>query len=267
MEIKEFRELITDYISENLSEEKQQEFEQFLIDNPTCLQEVEEMKLFWNGVEEDVAPSGAMDVKFYTMLNSQEEKKEKISFFTKLEQLFILKFPKQLAYTLAILTVGFFIGNFNPLSNGTEPTIEQAKTIERAETETENVRSQLVLTLLDQPSANKRLQAVNEVNKLSSVTGTIIKALFSTLNNDANVNVRLSAIEALANYADISLVREGLVASIIHQKSPMVQIALADLMVKLQEKKAVKSFKKLIKEKDVNESAKEKMKESIEQII
>lgn len=261
MEIKEFRELITDYISENLSGEKQQEFEQFLIDNSTYLQEIEEMKLFWNGVEEDFEPSGAMDVKFYTMLNSQKEKKKKTTFFTKLEQLFAIKFPKQLAYTLVILTIGFFIGNFNPLRNGTEQTVEQAQT------ETESVRSQLVLTLLDQPSANKRLQAVNEVNKLSSVTETIIKALFSTLNNDTNVNVRLSAIEALVNYTDISLVREGLVASIIHQKSPMVQIALADLMVKLQEKKAVKSFKKLIKEENVNESAKEKMKESIEQII
>ena len=98
----------------------------------------------------------------------------------------------------------------------------------------------MVLTLLDQPSANKRLQAVNEVNKLSSVTKTITKALFSTLNNDTNVNVRLSAIEALANYTEIPEVREGLIASIMNQKSPMVQIALADLMVKLQEKKAVK---------------------------
>ena len=98
------------------------------------------------------------------------------------------------------------------------------------------------------------------MNKLSSVTKTITKALFSTLNSDTNVNVRLSAIEALANYTEISEVREGLIASIIHQKSPMVQIALADLMVKLQEKKAVKSFKKLIKEKDVNESANKKWK-------
>jgi hypothetical protein len=53
----------------------------------------------------------------------------------------------------------------------------------------------------------------------------------------------------------------------MNQKSPMVQIALADLMVKLQEKKAVNSFKKLIEEKDVNASAKQKMEESIQQII
>ena len=90
---------------------------------------------------------------------------------------------------------------------------------------------------------------------------------FSTLNNDENVNVRLSAVEALKKYTAIPLVREGLIKSIIHQDSPLVQMELADLMVVLQEKKAVKSFEKLIDKEDVNSSAKEKMKESIESII
>ena len=50
------------------------------------------------------------------------------------------------------------------------------------------------------------------------------------------------------------------------KKSPLVQVELADLMVALQEKKAVKSFEKLINEQDVNTSAKQKMQESIEEI-
>ena len=124
-----------------------------------------------------------------------------------------------------------------------------------------------MLTLLDQPSANKRLQAVNEVGKLNKVTKTIITALFSTLNNDENVNVRLSAVDALKKYTEIPEVREGLVKSIINQNSPLVQMELADLMVVLQEKKAVKSFEKIIQEEDVNANVKEKMKESIQSII
>jgi hypothetical protein len=262
MERKQFEEFITDYITGNCSEQEKQEFELFLKSNPDATQEVEEMKLFLNGFEEEVETSSAMDMKFYSMLNAEEQKENKGSLLDKIANLLQAKFTKQLAYTLAILTIGFFVGNtFNANEAST------LKTINVAQNETEDVRSQLVLTLLDQPSANKRLQAVNEVSKLSSVTKTITNALFSTLNSDTNVNVRLSAIEALANYTDISEVREGLIASIIHQKSPMVQIALADLMVKLQEKKAVKSFKKLIKEKDVNESAKQKMEESIQKII
>ena len=262
MERKQFEELITDYITGNCSEQQTQEFELFLKNNPASNLEVEEMKVFLNGFEDEVEASSAMDMKFYSMLNAEEQKKSKVSMFDKLVNILQTKFTKQLAYTFAILTVGFFVGN---TFNFKEDISGQS--LDFAQSETENVRSQLVLTLLDQPSANKRLQAVNEVNKLNSVTKTITNALFSTLNSDTNVNVRLSAIEALANYTEISEVREGLIASIIHQKSPMVQIALADLMVKLQEKKAVKSFKKLINEKDVNESAKLKMEESIQQII
>lgn len=262
MERKQFEELITDYITGNCSEQRTQEFELFLKNNPASKQEVEEMKLFLNGFDEEAEVSSAMDMKFYSMLNTEEQKKNNVSLFDKLAIIFQAKFTKQLAYTFAILTVGFFVGN---AFNFNENTNVQSLNV--AQNETESVRSQLVLTLLDQPSANKRLQAVNEVNKLSSVTKTITRALFSTLNSDTNVNVRLSAIEALSNYTEIPEVREGLIGSIIHQKSPMVQIALADLMVKLQEKKAVKSFKKLIKEKDVNESAKLKMQESIQQII
>jgi hypothetical protein len=262
MERKQFEELITDYITGNCSEQQTQEFELFLKNNPASNQEVEEMKLFLNGFDDEIEASSAMDMKFYSMLNAEEQKSSKVSFLEKIAMVFKARQTKQLAYTFAILTIGFFVGN---TFNSKETAALQ--TLDIAQSETEDVRSQLVLTLLDQPSANKRLQAVNEVNKLSSVTKTITKALFSTLNNDTNVNVRLSAIEALANYTEIPEVREGLIASIMNQKSPMVQIALADLMVKLQEKKAINSFKKLIEEKDVNASAKQKMEESIQQII
>lgn len=262
MERKQFEELITDYITGNCSEQQKQEFELFLKNNPTSNKEVEEMNLFLTSFDEEVETTSAMDMKFYSMLNAAEKKKNNLSLFDTLISVFQAKFTKQLAYTLAILTIGFFVGNSFNFNESID-----LRSLDIAQKETESVRSQLVLTLLDQPSANKRLQAVNEVSKLSSVTKTITNALFSTLNSDSNVNVRLSAIEALSNYTEISEVREGLIASIIHQKSPMVQIALADLMVKLQEKKAVKSFKKLIEEKDVNESAKQKMQESIQQII
>ncbi|MFY0604689.1 MAG: HEAT repeat domain-containing protein [Flavobacteriaceae bacterium] len=262
MNYKEFKETIIDYLSENLTEDKQKEFEQFLKDNSEYKKELEEAKLFWNVVESEIPqPTSAMDVKFYTMLNTQDKVTKKTSVFKKIEHLLLGSFPKQLAYSLVILALGFFIGDrFDFRTNKSQGTIAEARQ------ETEKVRSQLVLTLLDQPSANKRLQAVNEVHKLGTVTETIIKALFSTLNNDDNVNVRLSAIEALKNYTEIPIVREGLIASIIHQKSPMVQMELADLMVVLQEKKAVKSFKELIKEKDVNTSAKQKMEQSIQSI-
>lgn len=258
-----YKEYIVDYISEKLSDEKKREFEAFLNENPEVKKEFNEDKRFWDALLTDTPePSNTMDNSFYAMLHSLESKPKKESVFDQLSVLFTSKLLKRAVYGLAILTLGFFLGKgFQNTTNSSEEIIKTAQK------ETETVRSQLVLTLLEQPSANKRLQAVNEVNKLNTVTETIIMALFSTLNNDESVNVRLSAVEALKKYTDIPMVREGLIKSIVNQHSPIVQMELADLMVLLQEKKAVKSFEKLIEKEDVNANAKEKMEESIKSII
>lgn len=265
MKYNEFKEIMIDYVSGNLSEEKQKEFDRFLIENPIYKVEFEEFLLLWNHTEENIPePTMAMDMNFYTMLQAEKEKATEKTIIDRIGLLVNQVLFKRVVYTLAILTVGFFLGReITEVKTTSEETIDLAE----AKKETENLRSQLVLTLLEQPSANKRLKAVNEVNKMNEVTETIINALFKTLNNDESVNVRLSAIEALGNYTDIPQVREGLIASILKQESPLVQIALADVMVLLQEKKAIEPFEQLIEEEDTNESAKQKMEESIERII
>lgn len=263
MDYKEFKEIIIDYLSGNLSEEKQKEFELFLAENPQYIHEYDDVKMFWNESEVTIPePTSTMDDTFYAMLKKESNTEENNYVLHKIENFFFGSLFKRFAYTIAILIFGFFIGTKLNYSN---EKVNQK--LEIANNETQEVRSQLVLTLLNQSSANKRLQAVNEVNKLNKVTEKIIKALFSTLNNDENVNVRLSAVQALKKYTKIPKVREGLIASIVYQDSPLVQMELADLMVELQEKKAVKSFEKLIEKKEVNSSVKEKIKKSIQSII
>lgn len=263
MDYKAFQEISIDYMSGNISDEDKRTLEQFLIDHPEHQEEFEAMQLLWKGTEDEIPElSTSMDVKFYAMLQAETNKLEQPSFWERIQGVFAGSFPKQLAYTLAMLAIGFFIGGrVLTTENNTKQIVADAKA------ETENVRSQLVLALLEQPSANKRLQAVSEVSKMNKVTETILKALFTTLNNDPSVNVRLSAVESLSNYTHHPIVREGLIGSIAKQKSPLVQIALADLMVVLQEKGAVNSMKKLIDKEETNESAKQKMKQSIERII
>ena len=95
----------------------------------------------------------------------------------------------------------------------------------------------------------------------------MIDALLATLNNDPNVNVRLSTLDALAHLANHPEVREGLIQSIAQQDSPLLQSAIADVMLKLQEKRAVKSFRELLKQKDLNPGVRDKIKQTITQLI
>ena len=266
MEYNEYKELMMDYVSDKLSANKQLEFEQFIADNPKYNQEVAELKSTWTKVDtlEIPEPSAKMDAQFYATLKAEKEKRllTGVSIFEKIQSYFSFPTYKQLAYSLAVLFIGLFVGYQFNFKKDIAP-----QNTEIANTETEKVRSQLVLALLDQPSANKRLQGVNEANKLDNVTESVIAVLFKTLNNDENVNVRLAAVESLSNYVDNPMVREGLVKSIVAQESPLVQIALADLMVLIQEKKSIDPMEELLQQPDINATAKQKLKESIQHLI
>ena len=91
--------------------------------------------------------------------------------------------------------------------------------------------------------------------------------MIKTLNNDENVNVRLAALEALKPYGNNSEVRQELIRAIGNQESPLVQIALADLMASLQEKSSVREFDKLLKDSRTPGEVKERIRRSIEVLI
>jgi hypothetical protein len=79
--------------------------------------------------------------------------------------------------------------------------------------------------------------------------------------------VRLAALEALAPYAKESHVREELIRSISKQDSPLVQVALAELMADLQVKSSVKELEKIMKSDKTPTDVKNKIKQSIDVLI
>jgi len=125
------------------------------------------------------------------------------------------------------------------------------------------MRQMMMLSLLQNPSASERMRAASYASDSRTISPDILAALLTTLNNDPNVNVRLTTLDALTLYARNAAVREGLIQSILQQDSPLMQAALADVMLKLQEKRAIPSFKKLLQEKGLNEMVRSK----IEQVI
>jgi HEAT repeat protein len=125
------------------------------------------------------------------------------------------------------------------------------------------MRQMMMLSLLQNPSASQRMKAASYASESRTISPDILAALLTTLNNDPNVNVRLTTLDALTQYARNAAVREGLIQSILMQDSPLMQAALADVMLKLQEKRAIPSFKKLLQDKGLNDMVRSR----IEQVI
>ena len=124
-----------------------------------------------------------------------------------------------------------------------------------------------MLSMLEKESATQRLKAVSLTSDMDQVSEKVTNALFATLNNDENVNVRLAALEALTSFSKESTVRAKLIGSIATQDSPLVQMALAELMVSIQEKKSVDALKQLLQNEKTPKEVKTKISESIKVLI
>ena len=139
----------------------------------------------------------------------------------------------------------------------------ESRQLEVLTAQVHEMREMMMLSLLQNPAASERIRAVSYTSDIRHVDPRIATALLATLNNDPNVNVRLTTLEALTHFAHDPLVREGLVQSIIQQSSPLVQAAMADVMLRLQEKRAVPSFKKLLQQKDLNSMVRARIEQTI----
>ena len=168
----------------------------------------------------------------------------------------------RLAFGLGMLLVGWAAGYWFAPRTGDAVTPEQVANAD----ETGGPRD-MVLTLISQSSATDRLRAVGYTSELQQADERVIKALLFTLNHDENVNVRLVTVEALSRFADNPVVREGLVRSIMQQESPLVQVALADAMVALHEKRSVAPLRELLRRQGTDVYVKEKLESSIRVLL
>ena len=241
--------LITDYVSRQMTEDERSVFESHLRQCVTCLDEVEEQKKIWDMLGETPVPaiSSRLDEldRFYI------QPAESRGLWLKIAAAFIL--------VIAGFAAGFIV-------NRPAIAYNNSQQVDSLSAQVHDMRQMIMLSLLENPSASERIRGVSYTNEISQVNTKIIDALLTTLNNDPNVNVRLMTLDALLHYASNPVVREGLVQSIVQQESPLMQSALADAMLKMQEKRAVQPFKKLLEQKQINVQVRTKIEQTISRL-
>jgi HEAT repeats len=206
---------------------------------------------------ETVTPSQRLDEQFHKML--AEEKKQHGGKSVSLSVNWSKLFPR-LAMAASLLIAGFVVGYFLKGPS-------QHKSVSELTQQVGELKEMMMLAMLEKESATERLKAVSLTSDMNQVSKKVTSALFKTLNGDENVNVRLAALDVLMNYAKDGEVRAELIKSISLQDSPLVQIALAELMVTLQEKKSVTELKKLLQSDKTPKEVKGKIEKSIDVLI
>ncbi len=157
----------------------------------------------------------------------------------------------------AVFLAGLLLGLLYP-GRGTHD-----QQIRQIAAEVHDLREMMMISLLDETSAAERLRAVNISMEIPSPQDHVIFALVQTLHFDPNVNVRVAAVDALVHHGSHPMVREELVRAITRQPSPMVQIALADAMISLQEPRAAREFQKLLEQEEMEEPVRDKIEQTL----
>jgi len=166
----------------------------------------------------------------------------------------------RLATALGLLVVGWFLGY------QVTPRPERAR-IDRLASEVREMKTTVMLAKLQNPVAAERMKAVGFTADLPGPDDAVLDALIQTMDKDPNVNVRLVSVEALARYAENPKVREALVQAIVGQESPLVQLALAEVMLALNEKRAVEPFRKVIADPRLDYAVKSKLESAVRLLL
>jgi hypothetical protein len=256
------KEKLFDLLHVNLSKEEEEKIIETLKDSGINREEIESIRSVSHLIEEIPIPepSDRMDKRFYTMV--EEEKKNSL--------LGEPEIRKEKSFIISLMTPGlriaagitlFLLGWFTSGWFGSAPT--NNKQISNLAGEVKQLKETLVLTMMQQSSTVERIKAVNMVSEFEDTDEQIIESLINVLNHDTNDNVRLLALDALVRYSSVPEVREGLVASISNQGSPLVQLRLAEIMVALNEKRAVPEFQKVLQDARLNYSVRGKINEAL----
>lgn len=256
MEQERINELVTKYNENQADPAEIKLIEQLIEEGRIELSQLRELSQLEELVMsvETPSPSSDLDDNFYQMLRTMKGKSKGFSwsrFFAWPE------FAPKLAFAAVMLIIGFLGGYLffpSPSSN---------KEVAELKDEVLQMKEMMMLSLLEKESATERLKAVSLTSEMTSVSDKVTNALLQTLNNDENINVRLEALEALKPFVRDSRIRSELVRSIGKQESPLVQVALAELMVQLQEKSSVKELKKILENENTPRDVKKQIEESI----
>jgi len=248
MNCEESKMLLADYWAQTLSETKELEFDAHIASCEACRAETERLGALWTSlakipVEE---PSPALRSRFYDTLAAYRHGLESAPKPSWKDRILAL-WPKQPAFQMglsfALLAIGVGIGyTAKPGVKTLEPENQEVAALRG---EVTNMRQMVALSLLQQQSASERLRGVSYAVQVPSSDTEVLSALLKTVNQDPSVNVRLQAIDALHQFGASPVTRTAVVQSIPKQDTPLVQIALIDLLVDLKDRDSAPELSKV----------------------
>lgn len=260
MNCKEIKELLPAFIEGSLEKDKHDAVAEHLQGCNGCTSEMDKLisieGMLSNAKEEEVPQQ--VNISFKKMLEVEKKISQK-GFSERISQKHIpLSVVLRAAASVLLLVTGGFIGYY---IRPAESSSNEVTSLKQEMTEMKNL---VIFSLIKQESASERIKAVSYIKEISKPDPKLIETLFTTLNTDRNVNVRLAAAQALAKYKDNKEVAKGIVKSLEKQNEPLVQIMLINLAVETGDSEAAPELNKMLQRSDLMDEVKSYAKKGIQ---
>jgi hypothetical protein len=122
----------------------------------------------------------------------------------------------------------------------------------------ESLHQMVALSMLQQQSPSARMRGVTYSEKIAQPDRQVLLALLQAVNHDSNINVRLSAVDALQKFAGDPEMARAVVDSIPGQVSPLVEIALIDMLVQLNARGVAPDLAQISKDMRMDEMVRQR---------
>lgn len=167
----------------------------------------------------------------------------------------------RIAAGFAILVIGVLSGML--IGRGGGEVVE----VSALRQDISEMKQLVALSQLRKESASERIMATYEFKKMDSASDEILDALIYTFNNDDNINVKNAAAEALFKFGNQDKVRKAFINGLNKQTDPVLQIKLIEMLVGLNEKRALPKLQQLMEEETQMKVVKQKAAEGIGRLL
>ena len=101
---------------------------------------------------------------------------------------------------------------------------------------------------MQQLSSSERIKAirVNYHSTVSDVIDAMIQVLINVLDEDESSNVRLAAVEALAKYIELDLVRAALIKRLSQEKDGGVKLSIITTLSQRQDQEVKSTLENIV---------------------